>query len=196
MKPTAFSAFWHQLCLLGARTCLLAMALLLAVRAKAEPGPCCACGVTPRELGRMSLTELDQVFAGGKVCALPIGLGRGRVLLVVTANCPRVRACLNSIVWKGKYFYCDGRFTNQWCGFRAVESDVTVGPSWYDGQPAIVLEYQPDAAVFSNARDELREVAPGVILGRFYERCPCPTLQGYFVLEMVGPDKHPKSGCR
>jgi hypothetical protein len=155
-----------------------------SVLAASEPCPGCPQAVTAQELKRLSLPELDQLFAAGRVGELPVGLGRGRVLLVVTAKSPHVRACLNNVVWKGKYFYPDGRFTNQWACFRAIESRVTVGPSWLDGQPAVVLEYPPGTAVFGNARDELREVAPGVILGRFYERCPCPRLQGYFVLEM------------
>jgi hypothetical protein len=158
----------------------------MAARAGEVPGGCPCGAVTARELSRMSVAELDQVFAGGHVGELPGGLGRGRVLLVVTARCPRVRAHMNGVVWKGKFFYPDGTFTNQWACFRAVSSCVETGSSWYDGKPCIVLEYPPDAAVFANARDELREVAPGVILGRFYERCPCPRLQGYFVLEMEG----------
>ena len=30
---------------------------------------------------------------------------------------------------------------------------------------------------------DLRELAPGVFLGRFSKRCPCQELEGYFVLE-------------
>ena len=36
--------------------------------------------------------------------------------------------------------------------------------------------------------DELREIAPNVFLGRFYERGPCPKLKGYFVLRRAGCD--------
>ena len=46
---------------------------------------------------------------------------------------------------------------------------ATVQPSWFDGRPALVLEYdQGDSLLWGTLlgmRDELREVAPGVWLG-------------------------------
>lgn len=138
---------------------------------------------TADELGRLDACQLEQVFAQGQVTEPPVGTWRGRVLLRVDTHLPRARARLASLVWKGKDFDCDGRMVNLWAGFRAVATQLYVGPSWYDGGPCFVLEYPPDSAVFANTRDELREVAPGVLLGRFIERCPCPRLQGYFVLE-------------
>jgi hypothetical protein len=175
---------------------LLALAAL-ALWAPGRPGACAAGepGPTPRELARMSPCELDRLFAAAGVGCLPVGLGRGRVLYVAEAHRPRARARVQSVVWKGKYFYPDGAITNQWCGFRAVASHAEVGPSWCDGRPCVVIEYPPDAPVFGNARDELREVAPGVFLGRYYERCPCPKWAGYFVLEFAGCGKHAGPAC-
>ena len=98
---------------------------------------------------------------------------------------PRLRARLNGVAWKGKVFRPDGTYINQWVGFRAIEGTVALGPSWYDGKPCVVVDHPPGTKVFGNARDELREVAPGLWLGRFYEVCPCGKLQGYFVLEMT-----------
>jgi hypothetical protein len=165
------------------RRLLLAAAVALAVvpRARAS-GPV---WVTPSDLRRISVEQLDQVFAEGRAECLPVGAFHGTVLLRTDTRLPRLRARLAGIAWKGKVFDPDGGFTNQWAGFRAVASRVAVGSSWYDGRPCVVLEYPPSSPVFANARDELREIAPGVYLGRFYERCPCPRLQGYFVLEMI-----------
>jgi hypothetical protein len=143
-----------------------------------------AFGITARDLSRMSPSELDDLFSRGAVTGLPVGNGRGRVLYVCDAHHPRLRAGLFSAVWKGKYFCADGRFTNQWIGFRAVGSHAALGPSWLDGEPCLVLEYPPGSPVFADTRDELREVAPGILLGRFYQRGPCPKLTGYFVLTM------------
>jgi hypothetical protein len=128
-------------------------------------------------------SDLERRFAEGGVGELPVGLGRGRVLFVCDARFPAFRARLQGLPWKGKVFDCDGRFVNQWLGFRAIGSHATVGPSWLDGRPCIVLEYAPGTPIFGNTRDELREICPGVFLGRFYERCPCPKLGGYFVLD-------------
>lgn len=147
------------------------------------------------DLKGMSQAELDALFAAGQVTGMPVGLGRGRVILQAEGRMPKLKARLNSVVWKGKYFRGDGTFTNQWLGFQAVSSAVTLGPSWFDGRPAVVLEYEPDAKVFANARDEIREVAPGLLLGRFYERHPCPRFQGYFVLEIAacGCQRHARA---
>ena len=41
--------------------------------------------------------------------------------------------------------------------------------SWLDGRPCLVMQYAPDAPVFGNVRDELRQIAPGVWLGRSYD---------------------------
>jgi hypothetical protein len=159
----------------------VALALALAPGARAA-GPC----LTARDLARLNACQLDALFAAATVGELPVGLGRGRILLRVDGKkMPRVRARLQGLVWKGKFFHPDGSFVNQWAGFRAISSTVAVGPSWHDGRPCLVLEYPPGTPVFGNARDELRELAPGVWLGRFYARCPCGRLEGYFVLELA-----------
>lgn len=164
--------------------CAVAVALVSSSVALAD-GPC---PLTTSDLKRMNVEQLDQVFAEGRVDGLPVGAFHGTVLLQTNARLPRLRARLESVIWKGKVFEADGQFTNQWAGFRAVPSHVELGQSWYDGAPCLVLEYPANAAAFANNRDELREIAPGVLLGRFYERCPCPKLQGYFVLRRQGCD--------
>ena len=171
------------------KSLIVALVLVIASPfARAEPRACLTAG----ELARMDACQLDAVFRRGKGGATPCGPGRGKVLLVVDALMPRVRARLMGTVWKGKFFFPGGcTFTNQWLGFRAVDGPVIVGPSWADGAPCLVLDYPTTAAVFGNTRDELREIGEGLFLGRFYERCPCPRLRGYFVLDFGS-----KCGCR
>jgi hypothetical protein len=148
-------------------------------RSDAVPAPPTVC-----DLKQMTPDELEQLFVHGQVGACPVGLGRGTTLLRTEGKLPRLRSRLSGSVWKGKFFYSDGGMTNQWVGFRAVEGNVAAGPSWLDGRPCLTIEYPPGTIIFGNTRDELREIAPGMYLGRFYERCPCQKLQGYFVLEM------------
>lgn len=92
--------------------------------------------------------------------------------------------------WKGKFFYPDGEFVNRWCGFQAIRAQSCPGTSWFDGASCLVVDYPPGTPVFGGTRDEMREIAPGLILGRFYETSPCRKLKGYFVLEM-----DPCKGC-
>jgi hypothetical protein len=67
-----------------------------------------------------------------------------------------VKATLQGAVWKGKVFHGDGTFTNRWLGgVRAGTATTGVEPSWFDGQPALVVHYPPTAPVFGNTRDEL-----------------------------------------
>ena len=97
-----------------------------------DPMPC------PADLVRMNKCQLDALFARGKVGAAPCGAGRGKVLLVVDALLPRVRARLMGTVWKGKVFHpCNSTITNQWCGFKAVDAPVTNKSSISSSIPGI-----------------------------------------------------------
>jgi hypothetical protein len=156
---------------------------LLALWAGTPPAARAAerCGLTACDLAAMSVCQIDELFGKGRVCGLPVGLGRGTILWRADGKMGKAR--LQGKVWKGKYFCTDGSFTNQWLGFRALSSHVAVGPSWFDEKPCVILEYPAKTPLFGNTRDELREIAPGVFLGRFSKRCPCPELEGYFVLE-------------
>lgn len=141
------------------------------------------CSPSLADLRKMSICELDQLFAHGAACEPPVGVTRGHVLRMAGDPCPRLRARTASMLWKGKVFFEDATFTNRWCGFRAGKACVQKGASSLDGQPAILLIYPPDAPLFGNARDEVRAIAPGRYLGRMMEVCPELKLKAYFLLE-------------
>jgi hypothetical protein len=137
--------------------------------------------LTKCDLVGLDLGQLDALFAAGTADAMPTGLGRGTILMRTDGK--KLRLKMEGLVWKGKSFGCDGRYVNQWAGFRAVRGFVALGPSWYDGRPCVVVDHEPGTPIFGNARDELRQISPGLWLGRFYQKCPCGKLEGYFVLE-------------
>lgn len=142
---------------------LLLAAVVLAVACPARGGPLPAArpGAAP--------ADWDALFRQGGVGCGPVGPTRGTVLYA-DGHLPRVRARAQGAVWKGKTFHGDGTLTNRWLGgVQAVPAVTHVGPSWLDGRPCLVVEYAPTAAVFGGVRDELREVAPGVWLGRSYD---------------------------
>lgn len=148
------------------------------------PGQCIrSCPVSAKSVAELSPCELEALFRQSTVGCPPLGLGRGTVLYVLDAKRPQTRAALQNVAWKGKVFRADGSVFNQWLAVQAVEGRTWLGASWLDGGPCVVIEYPPDAAFFGNSRDELREVAPGLYLGRFYERRPCGRFRGYFVLD-------------
>lgn len=137
--------------------------------------------LTKCDLLGLDQCQLDALFAAGTADAIPVGFGRGTILMRTDGKKTRVK--LEGIVWKGKVISNDGTYVNQWAGFRAVRGCVTLAPSWHDGRPCVVIDHEPGTPVFGNARDELRQISPGVWLGRFYQKCPCGKLEGYFVLE-------------
>lgn len=111
----------------------------------------------------------EAMFREGTLGCGPLGPTRGTVLYTDGSH-PRLKARLQGVVWKGKTFHGDGTFTNRWLGgVQAISADYRVEPSRLDGQPCLVMQYAPDAPVFGNARDELRQIAPGVWLGRSYD---------------------------
>lgn len=123
----------------------------------------------------------EALFRQGVLGCGPLGPTRGTVLYADGQH-PRLKARLQGVLWKGKTFHGDGTFTNRWLGgVHAVSADVRVEPSWLDGQPCFVMQYAPDAPVFGNVRDELRQIAPDVWLGR---SCDGATghLKNWFVL--------------
>lgn len=163
------------------RLALAAAAFLHAGAALAQPGPC---ALTALNLRAMSACELQKVFEGAAPGPLPCGRARGRVLLMLDAPCPRVRAALVSAAWKGKRFDPDGSFTNRWPGFYALTGFSSAAASCHDGRPCWLLEYPPETPLFGNTRDELREVRPGLYLAQLYECEPALRLRGYFLVEL------------
>lgn len=139
-----------------------------------------------KDLKDLGPHELEQLFALVETCEVPVGTGKGRVLHLCDTKMPRMKARMANSVWKGKQFACDGSFINRWVGrIRCLDSEAVIGPSWYDGNPCIVMEYPEGTPLFENMRDEIREISPGLYIGRFYEKCPEPKFRGYFALEFV-----------
>lgn len=157
---------------------LLAMLAAAALPAGVRGAPPC------RNLQGLSAGELEQLYAQADAGSFPAGCLRGRVLVLTGTRMPRLKACAFNLAWKGKCFEPDGRFINRWPGFQALPSRANPGPSWYDGRPSLLMEYPAGTPLFANLHDEIREVAPGLYLGRLYERCPCPRFLGYFALEI------------
>jgi hypothetical protein len=53
-------------------------------------------------------------------------------------------------------------------GLKAIIASVYKGPSWLDGKECIVLDYSETSLVASHIRDEIRQIEPGLYLGKVY----------------------------
>jgi hypothetical protein len=140
-------------------------------------------------LAHMSWPELEALYRGSPAGCIPRGFARGRALYCPEGRLSGVRSAASKALWRGKVFDDDGEsLVNQWRGVRAIRAAVCYGPSWLDGGPSIVMDYHGTSRVWSDVRDEVREVAPGIYLGRMYRRTDCgPQFQLFFALEICPP---------
>jgi hypothetical protein len=90
-------------------------------------------------------------------------------------------------VWKGKEFPGNDIMINRLpLGLKAIRADVYYGDSYLDGRPTIILDYANTSRLFATARDEMREVSPGLYLGITYVReCPGPKRAAFYVVQQL-----------
>lgn len=140
--------------------------------------------LTLDQLVRMDAGSLDAIYRGGEAGPIPDGRVRGRVLYPDKAFAAG-RSGAARLVWQGKVFDSGlGMASNKFFGMKAVKSRVGCGPSWRDGAPAIILDYQGTSTIYADVRDEIRRVGPGLYLGLMYDRSePCPDFKMYFALQ-------------
>jgi hypothetical protein len=126
----------------------------------------------PASLVDETTGALGELFGAGTAGAIPDGRGKGTVLLGTGGPAARVAAALcYALAWRGKVVNArQGRLRNILTplGIRAIEAAVYTQDSWYDGETCIVLDYSKTSLLARRIRDEIREIAPGVFLGRVF----------------------------
>jgi hypothetical protein len=152
------------------------------IHGSAQSGPC---PLTARQLVRMSQQELDQLYLQATAGPIPEGKVRGTTIFSPGSALAPTMSKGARVLWQGKVFHgADSTAINKFFGVKVIKADVAYGPSWMDGRPSIILDYSETSHVYARYRDEIRQVAPGLLLGIMYARtCPQPTLKMYFVLE-------------
>jgi len=123
---------------------------------------------TPRDLVRADAATLDALYANGTVGEIPTGFLPGRVIVEPGTRRGVAKSQRLHWFWQGKVFHGDGTAHNRVFGLTAIPMTVYHGQSWHDGGPVIVVDYADSWRMFRGVRDELREVAPGLYLGRTY----------------------------
>ena len=124
------------------------------------------------QLMKMSQAQLDDLFKASPAGAIPNGEAKGTAVVAPgTVFSPAIAEFINVFTWKGKTF--DGRhgvLTNRILsiGLNAIVAEVYKDKSWLDGQECIVLDYSKTSLVAHWIRDEIRQVAPSVYLGKVY----------------------------
>lgn len=147
----------------------------------------CAC-LSLDGLVRMSREELEALYCQAQPGPIPEGYTCGRSIRHAGTCLAVPSSKMTGKLWHGKLFDgCSGTLTNQWChGIQAVRAKVCYGESWFDGRPAIVMDYRGvSPIIWHNVRDEIRQVAPNLYLGIMYQEKHCqPKFKMFFALEV------------
>jgi len=121
----------------------------------------------------MNQKELDRCFSASPPGPTPVGVADGTVIAAAGTPLARPLAPLLGLAWRGKVFDpAKHDLLNRILpvGLKAVRATVYKQDSWFDGEPAIILDYSRSSLLAHSVRDEIRLVAPGLYLGIVYIR--------------------------
>lgn len=115
---------------------------------------------------------LEALYHEGAMTELPVGETNGRAIILPGTLSGRLLSALSNLIWKGKWFEQDGGLVNKILGMKLVKARVSAGESWSDGKTAIIIDYKNTSLVAFFIRDEIRQVADDIYLGKAYIRLP------------------------
>jgi hypothetical protein len=125
-----------------------------------------------QQLLRMSQAQLDELFTASASGQVPDGEATGTAIVAPgTSFSPEIARFISLFAWQGKIFDAEkGVLRNKILpfGLSAIIARVYKEASWLDGKECIVLDYSDTSLVAQWIRDEIREVSPGVYLGKVY----------------------------
>ncbi len=123
-----------------------------------------------QQLLRLSKRQLDDLFAQSPAGDIPDGEGIGTALLWPGTFCGRILAWVaRTFFWRGDLFHAKEGYLRSLIspfGFQAMSAKVYKAPSQIDQRECIVMDFRMSLPVPRKIRDELREIAPGLYLGR------------------------------
>ena len=123
-------------------------------------------------LFKMSQAQLDELFTKSKAGPIPDGPATGTAIVAAgTTFTPAIATAVNLFVWQGKNFDAKhGVLRNRISalGLNAIVASVYKGPSWLDKKECIILDYSKTSIVAQWIRDEIRQIEPGMYLGKVY----------------------------
>lgn len=124
----------------------------------------------------MSRSELDEIYKHAKPGSIPQGSTRGTAILGGGAM-PRIFSkAARALAWQGKVFdlfspdFNSGVVVNKILpvGLHSIVAKTYRGQSWMDGKDTIIIDYSDTSLLARQIRDEIREVEPGLYLGKVW----------------------------
>ncbi|WP_339802263.1 hypothetical protein [uncultured Marinobacter sp.] len=124
---------------------------------------------------RLSRKELDAIYLKARPGRLPLGDTRGTALFAGWPGAA-VFSRMARAAWQGKVFDLPGSVKDTGVvvnkilpkGWKLIVAKAYQGQSWLDGKPTLVIDYSTTSVVARLIRDEIREVAPGLYLGKVW----------------------------
>jgi hypothetical protein len=124
------------------------------------------------DLLAMSQTQLDDLFKSSQAGPIPDGPAEGTAIIAPgTVFTSDIAKFVNVFGWQGKTFDgAHGVLRNRILplGLNAIVAEVYKGSSWLDQKECIVLDYSKTSLVAQWIRDEIRQIAPKIYLGKVY----------------------------
>jgi len=120
--------------------------------------------------------ELDAIYMAAKAGIIPEGDTRGTAIVAGAFWARWYARFARLFAWQGKVFdlFPPGRdsgiLINKISPFSLtfIVAKVYKGASWMDGEETIVIDYSTTSFLARKIRDEIREVEPGVYLGKVW----------------------------
>jgi hypothetical protein len=120
----------------------------------------------------MSQEQLDALFSASPAGEIPDGEAEGTAIVAPgTTYSPTIAKFVSNFAWQGKVFDKEkGLLRNKILplGLNAIIAKVYKDKSWLDDKECIVLDYSDTSLLAQWIRDEIREIGPGVYLGKVY----------------------------
>jgi hypothetical protein len=129
-----------------------------------------------KDLMRMSRPQLDALFSGSEPGPIPEGESEGVAIVCPGTFWTRlISGFVRHVAWQGKVFTRspdgqDATLQNKIgpLGAQLIVARVYPTDSWLDGKRCIVLDYSKTSLFARKIRDEIREVAPRLYLGKVW----------------------------
>lgn len=123
-----------------------------------------------------SREELDQIYCDAAAGEIPTGDTQGTAILAGSIFAKLVATLSRFFAWQGKVFdlfsadHQSGVLVNKVSpfSFKLIVAKVYRDKSWMDDKETIVIDYAKTSLLARVIRDEIREVEPGVYLGKVW----------------------------
>lgn len=123
-----------------------------------------------------SRDELDDIYRNADAGTIPSGDTRGTAIVTGSLFSKTLAYIARAFAWQGKVFdlfppdHQTGILVNKISplSLSFIVAKVYREESWMDGKETIVIDYSKTSFFAKVIRDEIREVEPGVYLGKVW----------------------------